>query len=116
MSVAESTAELGTRLRKALDTAVESTMNALGERHGLAPLVWRLNDEDLVDGSVTVDGSAAWGLYDPVQCASIVKAWAEVLDLAGQPTECGTVEYAGALPGVQVTVWAVVDRELFEEQ
>ena len=101
-------------IRHAMNDAVTNKLNQLGKRHRLRPLVWSIRQAD--GGGWRADGYASVD-YDPVEVPVVLDTWARWLrlDRVDQPLCPGTVEYRGRVDGLDVELWGVTDRDLFEQ-
>jgi len=104
--------DIQTSTSRAADAALTATMNAL--HPDLPPLLWYVGDRNHLFDVVSIRGQVDAGHYE-AEAVVIADQWAVTLGLPqGSPTP-GSVEYRGDVDGVQTTVWAVVDRDLWDQ-
>lgn len=100
------------RIRQALADAVTDVMNKAGASLGLPSLAWYPNGADETAGVSGHLGAAYAG--DPADWLAAAERWAAALGLGDRVASGhGTVEWSGAVDGVRVVVWAVVDEVKF---
>lgn len=100
----------GKDLETRLTLVLEREMNALGKRHGVQPMAWRLS---ATEGRPWLIGSVNAGHYPRDECARVVEGWASAFGMVHRETDFGTLEFDGEIDGFGVTVWTVTDPAAF---
>lgn len=96
----------------AVQDGIAAALNGRGAAHSCEPLTWSFS---MATWSMRLTGQVSVMPLDP---ASVAARWAALLGLA--PVEApvceGTIEYAGVVDSMPITVWAIVDRARFDVQ